>query len=249
MKKLILTLMILSMIISTLLLSSCACEHTWREATCTAPKTCSKCGATEGTASGHLWKEATCTTPKTCSKCGITEGSASGHIWKEANCTYPETCSQCGETRGTVSGKHSTKQGNCEYCGTFFNELADEVTTIREAFNAINIQVAHIRAWYTFGGTSTKMSAYISAFNNISTTFYSVKDIVNKYPDDFSTLIEPLKNLEEQIESTISRFNSSTSATQKINILWEFCQYYNGPEDWYFKQYQPATKKYYNQQK
>lgn len=221
MKKLILALMTLSMIISTLLLSSCACEHTWREATCTAPKTCSKCGATEG--------------------------SASGHIWKEANCTYPETCSQCGETRGTISGKHSTRQGNCEYCGTFFNELADEVTTIREAINTITQKVTSINFWYCNYGTSAKMSAYTSAFNNISTAFYSIKDIVNKYPDDFSTLIEPLKNLEKQIESTISRFNSSTSATQKINILREFCLYYIN--SWYLEQYEPAMKKYYNQQK
>lgn len=30
-------------------------------------------------ATGHNWKAATCTTPKTCSKCGATEGSALGH--------------------------------------------------------------------------------------------------------------------------------------------------------------------------
>ena len=31
------------------------CEHTWADATCTAPKTCSACGATEGSALGHAF--------------------------------------------------------------------------------------------------------------------------------------------------------------------------------------------------
>ena len=34
-------------------LSSCACQHEWKEATCTEPKTCTKCGETEGEALGH----------------------------------------------------------------------------------------------------------------------------------------------------------------------------------------------------
>lgn len=55
----------------------CACghQHTWVEATCTEPKTCSECGETEGEALGHIWVEATKTTPKTCSRCGLTEGT------------------------------------------------------------------------------------------------------------------------------------------------------------------------------
>lgn len=58
---------------------SSGCDHSWIEATCTAPKTCSKCGKEEGSALGHSWSEATCTSPKTCSRCGATEGNALGH--------------------------------------------------------------------------------------------------------------------------------------------------------------------------
>ena len=50
------------------------CNHSWTAATCTEPKTCSTCQATEGTAAGHSWADATCTTPKTCSVCQTTEG-------------------------------------------------------------------------------------------------------------------------------------------------------------------------------
>ena len=41
------------------------CKHEWQNATCGAPKTCAKCGATEGETLAHTWAEATCTAPKT----------------------------------------------------------------------------------------------------------------------------------------------------------------------------------------
>lgn len=34
-------------------LYGCGCKHEWQDATCTEPKTCSKCGETEGEALGH----------------------------------------------------------------------------------------------------------------------------------------------------------------------------------------------------
>ena len=67
-----------------------ACTHEWKAATCTAPKTCSKCKATEGSAAGHAWKAATCTAPKTCSVCGATEGSKIAH-------SLTATCTMCGQ--------------------------------------------------------------------------------------------------------------------------------------------------------
>ena len=62
------------------------CNHSYKEATCTAPKTCSKCGATEGSAIGHSWSTATCTAPKTCATCKATEGEALPHAYKNASC-------------------------------------------------------------------------------------------------------------------------------------------------------------------
>ena len=88
-----------------------ALGHTWTEATCTEPKTCSVCGYTEGTAS-HDWAEATCTAPKTCKVCGATEGAALGHNWELPDCVTPETCSRCGATEGEPNG-HSWKAATC----------------------------------------------------------------------------------------------------------------------------------------
>lgn len=88
------------------------CSHVYKDATCTAPKTCSKCGATESNAVGHSWKEATCAAPKTCTKCGATEGAAAGHNWSDATCTSAKTCKICKATEGKAAG-HNYKDATC----------------------------------------------------------------------------------------------------------------------------------------
>lgn len=60
--------------------------HTFADATCVSPKTCS-CGATEGNALGHTFSDATCTAPKTCSVCNATEGAALGHNFVDGTCS------------------------------------------------------------------------------------------------------------------------------------------------------------------
>lgn len=67
----------------------------WIDANCTASKTCSDCGETEGTPVGHVWSDATCTSPKTCASCGKTEGAALGHNWQTIN-VYTKQCKTCG---------------------------------------------------------------------------------------------------------------------------------------------------------
>lgn len=97
-------------------------EHTFGDATCISPKTCSACGEAEGEPLGHRWKDATCTEPATCSVCGATDGKATGHTWKKATCTTPVTCDSCGQTDGEPMG-HNWKTATCitastcEYCG------------------------------------------------------------------------------------------------------------------------------------
>lgn len=82
------------------------CIHKWVAATCTSPKKCSKCKATQGVALGHNYAAATCTSAKHCTRCGLTIGSPLGHnnttTYTAATCTtggYEITsCSRCGKT-------------------------------------------------------------------------------------------------------------------------------------------------------
>lgn len=93
--------------------------HSFRDATCTEPRTCSACGATRGEALGHKWKAATCTAPKTCTVCKATEGSAKGHNFKAATCTEPKVCVVCNTKEGSALG-HTTTTGTCGRCGKVF---------------------------------------------------------------------------------------------------------------------------------
>lgn len=85
-----------------LCLSGC-CQHEWTEATCTEPKTCTKCGETEGEALGHTWTEATCTKAKECSRCGAESGEPLGHDVKEWKEETASTCSEAGKEVGTCT--------------------------------------------------------------------------------------------------------------------------------------------------
>ena len=137
MKKNITIIIFLLLIVGAL--SGCGHEHTWIEATCTKPKTCTECGETEGDALEHVWIEATCTDPKTCSVCGETEGNALGHVWTEATCTDPKTCSVCGETEGNALG-HTWIAANyqvpetCAVCG---ETNGSPLTADLETYNAV----------------------------------------------------------------------------------------------------------------
>jgi len=111
-------------LIMVLTLSACGCRHAWKEADCLTPKTCAKCGETEGKASGHSWKAADCETPKSCTVCGEKSGEATGHTWQEATCMAPQTCQLCGVSQGetlphsygkwSISGEEM--QRSCSAC-------------------------------------------------------------------------------------------------------------------------------------
>lgn len=72
MKKAILCLMIFCLCFS---LCACCMQHEWVDATCTTPRTCAKCGETEGEALGHLLTEPTYHSPERCLACGAEFGT------------------------------------------------------------------------------------------------------------------------------------------------------------------------------
>lgn len=74
MKKFTKSVILVIMLLLAMLLSGCCLNHSWEEATCTQPKTCSKCGETEGEPLGHSWKEATYWEPEVCTVCNATQG-------------------------------------------------------------------------------------------------------------------------------------------------------------------------------
>ena len=141
-------------------LTGCCVSHEWQEATCTEPRTCSKCGKTEGKALGHKWQEATCTSPKTCSVCGQTSGNKLEHtpgewvIDKAATCieegSQHSVCSVCGDnitkaipkvdhkpgewkiSKAATVSSAGEKQQLCSVCGTILNTDTYELSAVEK---------------------------------------------------------------------------------------------------------------------
>lgn len=91
---------------------TCLFSHNWKDASCEEPKTCIRCGKTEGEPLGHNWNEADCEKPKTCIRCGKTEGEPLGHNVTEWKTEKEATCTEGG-----------TKTGLCITCGKNITEV------------------------------------------------------------------------------------------------------------------------------
>ena len=90
-------------------------EHKWVDATCTSAKKCFVCETAEGDALGHNWQAATCVTAATCLRCGVINGSTTDHDWEDATCQNPKTCLFCGTTEGGL-GNHNFVNNSCTIC-------------------------------------------------------------------------------------------------------------------------------------
>jgi len=67
---------------------------------------------------GHSWVDATCTVPMTCSRCNETNGTALGHDWENPTCTTPRSCCVCFDVDPNSKPLgHSFVDGECMVCG------------------------------------------------------------------------------------------------------------------------------------
>ncbi len=114
MKKIVLLLLALLVFVPVIALTSCGeCEHSWTAASCAAPKTCTKCQATEGSALEHSFgdwniiNEATCNAEgskaRLCKNCGFLENGVIETNSNHTPVTVPAkdpTCVEPGATEG-----------------------------------------------------------------------------------------------------------------------------------------------------
>ena len=127
--------------------SSSVHTHSYSNATCTKPATCS-CGATKGTALGHSWKGATCKIAKTCNRCGQIEGSKLNHSYKN------EKCTMCGEKSANfpkVSDIKLEYPASLKDNGVTFKILSYEINNMDEYFEGkakIKITAEIIEGFY-----------------------------------------------------------------------------------------------------
>ena len=125
--------------------------HDWKEATCTDPKTCSRCGATEGTALGHdfadVWSSDESGHWHECSRCDAKADEAAHTPGAAATETTPQKCTECdyiitdalGHTHSMtpVAAKDATctEDGNkayyvCSGCGKWYEDATGNVEIV-----------------------------------------------------------------------------------------------------------------------
>ena len=149
---------LLMVMLPLLIFTSCDCKHEeWNVATCTEPKTCVKCGETEGEALSHKWIEATCDEPKTCEVCGETEGEKLEHIWVDATCKELKTCKICGATEGEKTKNHKwisatcTEVMYCSVCGEKTGKTIDHTWNKATCLNPKTCKVCGVTTGSSLG--------------------------------------------------------------------------------------------------
>ena len=142
-------------------------EHTWEDADCDTPKTCSTCGATEGEALGHSWTDATCTTPKTCNTCGTTEGTAGEHNYVEG------TCSVCGAVEPVVGEPTTVEIAIAGSTGVLSGDSiswTDNGVTVTNTKGSTAIRTSDTDHYRVYAGSKLKISATDGNITKIAIT-------------------------------------------------------------------------------
>ena len=90
----------------TITISAVACDHSWSDATCSAPSTCTNCGAITGDALPHTpnIETPTCNNPQVCTVCNEIIDTAA-HEWDYENGDIITPASCVTETNGIIVRK------------------------------------------------------------------------------------------------------------------------------------------------
>lgn len=210
-KKLMVTILCLS----AAMLTACGHEHTFTEATCEAPATCTECKVTEGEALGHKLTEATCKAPATCTECGYTEGEALAHTFTEATCEAPATCTECGYTEGEALAHNFIEAtysapATCADCG--FTDGEPLEYTLEEYYNQPEKKEYVQRTLEEESGKSGMIDEIEANINRNDVTlsfilndYYEIKDGMEEQAVESMT--ENAKNMCNGFRSDVEGFN------------------------------------------
>lgn len=212
------SLFIISVILLGFTLSGCGHEHIYADATCTTPKTCTECGATEGESLGHIFLEATCESPEICERCNETRGNALGHNFSEPTCELPQICEKCNYIGQEALG-HTTELGKCSNCNEYQGK--DIVKTILEKLTYANAQ-ADLALTVQTSGTDYYKSFLdgISYYESAKTEYESALDLCENY-SDLATLKIDIQNLIDALPLTVYG-SDDTSLNLYLDDLTKF---------------------------
>ena len=138
------------------------CNHSWKEATCTEAKTCTRCGATEGSAKGHNFQWVTTKEAAVgvaglkehkCTTCGYVDGTetipALADIGQETPWVYTDGTHRTKTMYdGTVINEELVTCGNYSAWGYFDDGAASAMN------DAVNYMLVNVNGWNPFNVSS-----------------------------------------------------------------------------------------------
>lgn len=119
--------------VSASLNSSTPHTHNFIPATCTKPKTCTSCGATEGDILAHSFSKADCTNTAKCTVCGFDSQKNGEHLFKNYFCTI---CNSVDENVITIktpnppSAYHITSKSDVGWDGISYYKNDKDYTVL-----------------------------------------------------------------------------------------------------------------------
>lgn len=186
-----------------LLLSGCCMSHEWVEATCTEPKTCTKCGETEGETLGHTWVDATCSEAKHCSVCGEVEGETLEHTLTEANYQEGAICSVCGEVVGEPLEADLEKYDL--KCNVELNKIYDQVTMCYSDNEKTTISKTIFYNYQIFDSNEEEGFPFVEGYEwrTVDVTFFYADENVILYGGDRGVCREDYYDIINHDESLV----------------------------------------------
>ena len=145
--------------------------HDYADATCTAPKTCKNCPATDGEALGH--DEQYDVVPPTCTEAGITNVSCS-------RCDYTATKDPT-DALGHIGGKATCiALAVCTRCEQTYGELADHVYNTENAVEGVDYEITTAPTCVTKGVKTYKCTVCAALATNTD-YIVAVDEIAHNY--------------------------------------------------------------------
>jgi len=163
----------------------------------------------------HKFKDATCTEPKTCIKCGETEGKALGHKYTKETCTDAKICKVCGHTEGESLG-HTTDIGKCTRCNQYVN-LSLVTKDIALEFNNVTTSINESTKYINQANYNSLSDSYIKftmAYNALVPTKESINKIIKLCGE-----INGLNTLKTKAELTLQKFPNQVNGKSLDDLL------------------------------
>ena len=177
---------ILLVLISLCVLSGCSSLHThqWEEATCDQPKTCSKCGETEGEALGHTTDAGLCT------RCnGLLEADLINKIERKI--------SNFCNTMDNINDEANDLQYYVDNMDLFYLEIAGINGRFYSATSNLGDIIDLCGNYQGLSNLKSKAQAAFDAIpdGNVEYSEYSI----NNWVDQFNAYNDPVNNLYDTI--------------------------------------------------